>query len=235
MNPFNVSAPIGFVAGCATCEDKCHKCDPCHKPDCACPEPFIGLDKVPYKGATYRINDNGKTALWDLNEGVNEAQTDTSLIINVIDRLLQFSAERHTDSISAQELGSILHLADLGDVSTKGADNGATMVFKKGNTCSSGCVGSSNVWEPWNALDIDNMASSTTYGYGFDADGIPVTIQQPANLTEYYNLGWNGQNQLGYSQPPFEDAVILDTDEFAWQMYINPNNMQPYYVKVKVS
>lgn len=237
MNPFNLTGPIGIIPGCPTCNkcDKCQSnpcsCNKCPKDDCACPEPFIDLDEVPNKPAVYRVNDNGKTAIWDLRKGIKEGQTDTSLVTDIIKRLLRFTAERHTDTITASELGAILHLNDLGDVSTKGAENGAMMVYKKTDKCPEGCYGTSNVWEPFNALD--EQASSVAYGYGFDANGVPATIQQPANTDQYYNLGWNGNRQLSYMQPQVQSAPILDNDGYAYQMYIHPRTKETYYVKVK--
>lgn len=235
MNLFNLSGPFGIIPGCGTC-NQCDKCysNPCKcKKSCAYPEPFIDLDEVPNKPAVYRVNDNGKTAIWDMRNGIKNGQTDTSLVVDIINRLLQYSAERHTDTITAQELGAILHLTDLGDVSTKGAENGAMMVYKQSDNCPAGCYGTGNVWEPWNALD--EQASSAAYGYGFNADGVPVTLQQPTNPNQYYNLGWNGNKQLSYAQPTEETAVIVDSQGYAYQQYLNPQTMQPYYVKVRIS
>lgn len=178
------------------------------------------------------MNDNGKTTIWDIRYGILETQTDTSLVSDIVNRLLRFSAERHTDEITAKELGAILHLTDLGDVSTKGADDGAILVYKKGDKCPAGCYGTNNVWEPWNALE--EQTTSAAYGYGFNANGSPVTLQQPANPNQYYNLGWNGNNQLSYAQPVEETAPIADSQGYAYQMYINPNTKQPYYVRVKL-
>lgn len=237
MNPIFTSGISSISSGCPTHEtcDKCHStpcsCNKCPKDNCACPEPFIDLDEVPNKPGIYRVNDNGKIATWDLRKGIKETQTDTSLVIDIIKRLVRFTAERHTDTITAQELGVILHLNDLGDVSTKGAGDGAMMVFKKSDTCPAGCYGTSNVWEPWNALD--EQTNSAVYGYGFDAEGKPVSLQQPANPNQYYNFGWNGNDKLSYTQPPEETAPIVDSQGYAYQMYINPATKQPYYVKVK--
>lgn len=236
MKPFYEAGTFCTGPACEVCH-KCGQnpcsCKKCHKEGCAYPEPFLDIDKVPNTEAVYRINDNGKTAKWDMGPGVKAAQTDTSLVADIINRLLKFSAERHTDTITAQELGEILHLTDLGDVSTKGAENGAMMVYKKNDTCPTGCYGTSNVWQAWNALA--EQAESVSYGYGFNANGEPASLQQPSNPDQYYNLGWNGNRQLSYAQPAFETAVVTDTEGFAWQMYIHPRTMQPYYVKVKVS
>lgn len=194
----------------------------------------MGISKVADRPAVYRFNVNGKTVVWDFEPAIVEAQTDTSLVADIVERLLRYSAERHTDTITAEELGAILHLNDLGDVSTKDADNGALMVYKKTDTCGAGCYGVNNTWEPWNALDTDNMVSSAAYAYGFDANGVPTTLQQPRYANQYYNLAWNGTNQLSYQQPQFRAAPSVDSDGNAYQLYVDPTTKQPYYVKVKV-
>lgn len=239
MNPIFTTGMFGISPGCPTCNtcDKCHSnpcsCNKCQEESCACPKPFIDLDELPDEPAVYRVNDNGRTAIWDLRGGIKQGQTDTTLVSDIVNRLLRYTAERHTDTITAKDLGAILHLNDLGDVSTKGAEDGAMMVYKKTDTCPAGCYGTGNVWEPWNALDSDNIVSSAAYAYGFNASGEPVTLQQPLNPNQYYNLGWNGNKQLSYTQPVEETAPILDSQGYAYQMYINPTTMQPYYIRIK--
>lgn len=235
MNLFNLSGPFGIIPGCGTC-NQCDKCysNPCKcKKSCAYPEPFIDLDEVPNKPAVYRVNDNGKTAIWDMRNGIKNGQTDTSLVVDIINRLLQYSAERHTDTITAQELGAILHLTDLGDVSTKGAENGAMMVYKQSDNCPAGCYGTGNIWEPFNALD--EQVGSLSYVFGFNIDGVPATLQQPANANWFYNYGWNGNKQMSFHTPPYESAPILDDEGYDYQLHMNPRTGETYYTKVKVS
>lgn len=156
----------------------------------------MSVEYLPYNPTTMVFNDNGKTVEIDLQHPILEGQTDTSLIADAINRLLQFSAERHTDTITAAELGAILHLADIGDVNTKGVTQGSILSYKQNNDCSEGCVGTHNVWEPWNA--IDGQTDSAYYPMGFAQDGSPVSIAPPANPNKTYFLGWNGKNQLSY-------------------------------------
>ncbi len=232
MNPFYEAGTFCTGPACEACKE-CNRnyCDRCNNTGCACPEPVLDIDRVAGTQATYRFNINGKTVTKNFQPGIIDGQTDTSLIIDIVDRLLKFSAERHTDSISAAELGSILHLNDLGDVSTKGAENGAMMVYKKNDNCGNGCFGVNNAWEPWNALD--EQKSTMAYAAGFDADGIPVTLQQPANPNQYYNLSWNGPKQLSYGQVTEASAQRLDSEGFAYQVYVDPNTKEQYYIKVK--
>lgn len=234
MNPFYEAGTICIGPACGAYRDfhkHCNTCDPCHKSSYGYPEPISGIDKVAGKAATYRFNLSGKTVAWDFKPGIYEGQTDTSLIVDIIGRLLRFSAERHTDSITAEQLGSILHLNDLGDVSTKNADNGSMMVYKKNDTCPAGCFGTNNTWEPWNALD--EQVSSAAYAFGFDADGLPVSIQQPANPNQYYDFGWHGANQLGFSQTVEASDFRLDADGYYYMDCIDPNTKEHYYVKRK--
>lgn len=241
MNPYYEAGVFCTGPACEPCHTKCGgsvcsgtcdgSCNKCEKQPCGRTEPVLGISKVLDKTATYRFNDNGKTTIWSFEDGILEGQTDTSLVADVVERVLRYSAERHTDTITAQELGSILHLTDIGDVSTKGAENGAMLVYKKTDTCPTGCYGVSNIWEPWNALD--NLTASAAYAYGFDSNGLPVSLQQPQNPSQYYNLAWNGTNQLSYQQPVFETAPRLDSDGYAYLQYLDPGTKQPYYVKVK--
>lgn len=234
MNPFYKAGTFCTGPACEPCKDcyeGCNSCDPCKKKKCACPEPVLGIDKVADKLAAYRFNLSGKTVTWDFQPGIYEAQTDTTLIVDIVNRLLQFSAERHTDSITAEQLGSILHLNDLGDVSTKGASDGSMLVYKKNDTCPAGCYGTNNVWEPWNALD--GQVASASYVAAYDANGNPVSIQQPANPSQYYNLSWNKDNQLSYVQVTEASELRLDADGYAYQQYIDPNTKEPYYIRIK--
>lgn len=232
MNPFYDAGTFCYGPACQPCKEcGVNPCNSCRKPSCAYPEPILDIDRVQGTPSTYRFNINGKTVTKDWLPGIQDGQTDTSLIVDVIDRLLQFSAERHTDSITAEQLGSILHLNDLGDVSTKGADNGSMMIYKKTDTCSAGCYGTNNVWEPWNALD--EQVSSAAYAFGFNTEGSPVSIQQPANPNQYYDFGWHGVNQLGFGQTVEASELRLDSDGYAYQQYVDPSTREPYYIKVK--
>lgn len=233
MNPFYESGiPVVGLGVCGSCGGVgCSECSPCHKNSCGYPEPIFGIDRVQDTPAAYRLNINGKTVTWDLQPGIYDGQTDTTLVIDLVNRLLQFSAERHRDSISASELGSILHLNDLGDVSTKGVEDGSMMVYRKSDNCGNGCFGTNNVWEPWNALD--EQTSSAAYAAGYNATGNPVSIQQPPNADQYYNLCWNKGGQLSYAQVTEASELRLDAEGYAYQQYIDPTTKEPYYIKVK--
>lgn len=188
--------------------NECSKCERRCEQDCACPKPICEVVRKSPDSLVVRINDNGITTEFDCADIIYDGQTDTSLSVDLVKRVLKFVAERHIDSLSAQELGSILHLADLGDVATKGVQQGSMLVYQQNNNCPSGCVGTNNLWQAWNALDAGNATGSATYASVYDAEGNPMSLLQPDNPNQFYQLGWNGSNKLSYSQPPIRSSKL---------------------------
>ncbi len=195
------------------CSRQCNKCDR----RCNCPEPFLGIFEYDNEPGYVTFNIDGKEARWDGRHLVQSQQTDTSLIVDLIHRLLKFKAERHTDTISAKELGAILHLSDLGDVDGRHLEQGSLLTYKKNNDCAQGCVGTRNTWEVWNALD--GKASNAYYPIATDDKGNLASIEAPANPNKTYFLGWNGKSQLSYfgvplaaTKPVNGGAVYFDED-----------------------
>lgn len=204
------------------CDSSCGR--PCKQP-CAYPTPFLGIEGVPNNIGVVRFNINGKRADFDYTNLVYQTQSDTTLVANIIDRLLTYTAERHTDTITASELGSILHLADLGDVSTDKAQTGSFLVYQKDSNCGEGCKGLQDTWKIWNALN--EQVSSATYPAVFDANGAPQALERPANPNQYYQYGWNAQNGLGYTQIPIVDASrVVGTNGKKIALYQDPTTKQ---------
>lgn len=211
------------------CDAKCpsSRCDP----PCACPVPFLGIEALPDDPMTIRFNINGKRADYDFSNTIYQGQSDTRLVADIINRLLVYTAERHTDTITAAELGNILHLADLGDVSTDKAQSGSLLVYQKNSNCGEGCKGLQDTWKIWNALD--QQVSSATYPAVYDANGLPHVLERPANPNQYYQYGWNAENGLGYSQVPIVDASrVVGTDGKKIAIYQDPITKQLVGVKV---
>lgn len=197
----------------------CNHCDNCNR-QCGCPEPFLGIKQLPDYPSYVRFNMDGKTEDFDFGPVVTYAQTDTSLVADVINRILTYTAERHKDTITAQELGAILHLGDLGDVDSKKADQGSMLVYQRNNNCAEGCMGTQNRWVVWNALD--NTNTGFMYPMGFDAQGTAWTLRQPANTSQSYLLGWNGQSQVSYTQPTTVASAPLNTNGKKLALYLDP-------------
>lgn len=186
------------------CHNSCNQCDR----SCGCPATYLGIESLPDNISVLRFNLDGKRTDYDYQNLVYQTQTDTSLVADIINRLLAYSAERHTDTITAQELGSILHLADLGDVSTANATAGSLLTYQQANNCGEGCVGTQDNWKIWNALD--EQTNSSTYPMMYSANGLPNILERPQSPNQYYMLGWNANSQVSYSQPQIVDASSVE-------------------------
>lgn len=208
-----------FMLG--TCAPTCGKPE-CKEQPCACPEPVLAIEQVPDLVSVLRFNIDGKTTTYDYQNLVYQTQSDTVLVADLINRLLQYTAERHTDTITAQDLGSILHLADIGDVTTVGATDGSMLVYQKNNNCAEGCVGLNDTWRIWNALDQSNVATDLQFGLGFDINGNLKTLTTPADPTKHYNLSWNAQNKLSYTTPRITGAP----EAGLIPLYMDPNTFE---------
>lgn len=153
-------------------------------------------DDTPY---WLRYNFGGKSIDYDHTQVVKSAETDTSMRLDVANRNFIYNAERHIDSFSASELGSILHIADIGDVDITGVTDNSLFVFQKDSDCGEGCEGINNSWVAWNSSDHLNDSVETLMG--FDGDGKPQTLNHPLNTSLYYQLGWHGADKISFSQP----------------------------------
>ena len=146
---------------------------------------------------------------------INQTQTDTILSVDALKRILNYMAERHVDQISAQELGSILHVADLGDVKIKEISDNALFVFQKNSDCGEGCEGINNSWTAWDSLS--HQATSLDSIMGFDADGKQFSLQKPLDTAKHYLIGWDAQNKIRYITP-----TAFGTLEGKKPLYIDP-------------
>lgn len=200
------------------CKPKCRCEEPkcgCEKPKCGCGKPILAVEDVPNEKGLIKFNVNGVTSYYDAEALVKRTETDTSMSINVVKRLLTYMAERHTDTISAKELGMILHLTDLGDVDVDNVENNSLLVYKKDRDCGEGCQSTTNGWQGWNS--DNNLVDSLNAVMGFDTDGSPTALNAPLHTDQYYFLGWNAQNKLQYMKP-----VEFASAEGKKQLYVDP-------------
>lgn len=208
------------------------KCD-CER-KCRCEVPVIGVEEIPDNLAMLKFNFDGVSTLYDYRNMIEQIQTDTTLTADSIKRVLNYMAERHTDTISAKELGSILHLADIADINITDVENYSMLIYKKDSDCSQGCEGINNSWAGWNANNNQNTSVQTVMG--FDQDSRPYALQAPANANQYYQLGWNAGNKAGYSQPVETTvAAVTDSDSKVSMVVVDPITKQLKTVKVAAS
>ncbi len=223
-----------------TCNNLCNQCcDPCADPckkKCGCYEPILDIDEMPDSVSILRYNINGLSTWYDYGNMIYQTQTDTRITADSVKRVLRYMAERHTDSISARELGSILHVADLGDVDISGVQNNSLFVYRKDNNCAQGCEGISNAWTAWN--NTDNTADSLRTIMGFDKDGVPYSLLPPANSDQHYLLEWRGDNEVGYRQVEEVSKESITVTEggrnYIYKVCVDPNTNELVYIKEEV-
>lgn len=205
--------------GSCGCKKSC-----CKKSCCGEAKPVVDVQALPDDILTLSFNFNGVGTTYDYSSMIKQGQTDTSISANSIDRVLKYMAERHTDTISARELGAILHIADIGDVDIEDVDANSLFVYQKNSDCSRGCDGTTNQWVGWSALN--HLADSFQYVMGYGSEGEPLAMNAPANTNQYYQLGWNAAGKVGWKQP----KKVTSTTNLA-QVYIDKTTKELVYVE----
>lgn len=182
-------------------------CNECKQEICGCARPALGI--TPKTDSVLRFNLGGVTTEYDFGALVKKNETDTTLSADRRARVLIYRAERHTDSLSGEQLGSILHLGNLGDVDTTGVQTGSTLVYDKGDGCGDGCVSNGAGWKVWNAQD--NAVQSASYLSVYDENGNQFSLAEPEHPDQTYLLGWNGAEKLSYFQPTVASTKPADS------------------------
>ena len=187
-------------------------CNPCKPKCCGIAKPVIDVQHLPDDLLTLSFNFNGVGTTYNFREMIKEGETDTSLSVDTIKRVLKYMAERHIDTIHARELGAILHLADLGDVDGKDIDAYSMLFYKK--DAIDECDTTSNRWVAWNALD--NQAESMAHVMGFSSEGAPISLSSPPSSGQQYLLGWNGAGQVSWTQMKTAATKPLNAYRVYW-------------------
>lgn len=207
-----------------------HNCNPCGKPKCGCdpcgePLRVLSVEAMPDSPGVVKFNLDGHTQLFDFSEIVAETETDTFLRIDQTARLLKYLAEGHTNNITAKELGSIIHLGDLGDVDMGAVEQNSLLFYQKNSECGQGCDEITQQWIAWNATD--NLSDDAQTLMGFSENDTPVAIQPPIHNTgQYYLLSWRAGDKAGYTQPVDVSVPTVDSNGKTRLLFENPNTKQ---------
>lgn len=135
----------------------CNNCNSCGHDPCSCgckPARYkcdFDIQANPYDPSIWNVTIGGamtKVKIPKLNE------TDTKLSTNYSDRTLIYNAERHTDIIGGEQLGSLIKLEDLRDTDTVNADSCDLLVFNPYcDTCGDGCKPKNAMWKNYHIPD----------------------------------------------------------------------------------
>lgn len=216
----------GMNSNCNNCSDSCRKYT-C----CGCPDSIVGIEPADSTAPTkLRFNLTGRSVIYDFDSLIKSGETKTSLGANTIDRQLEYHSEKGDNIISAKNLGNILHLSDIGDVDASSIKDNAILVYQKNSDCAENCEGHNG----WIGLDPTEVgANSVDYIIGTDEKGKAISIMPPVNGNQYYNLTWAAQNKASWTQPKEVSTPPLDSDGYAYRLYLDPTTKEIVVHKVK--
>lgn len=206
----------------------CNKCNKCEEP-CGCAEPVFSIEAMPDDPTTLRFNVNGKSVWYDFEPVVKAGETCTTLNIDAVNRTLNYHGECSEQTISAKELGSILHLGDLGDVDADTIKDNGILNYRKTGDCGEGCEGIGDGWVSSNPVDVG--ATSLEYILGSDADGKMMSLIPPTDTTTFSYLAWAAQNKAKWVKPTIVSGAPQDANSKVWRLYVDPNTYEIVIVK----
>ena len=190
---------------------------------------MFSLEAMPDDPDTLRFNVNGKSIWYDFEPVVKSGETCTTVNIDAVNRTFNYHGECGDQTISAKELGSILHLGDLGDVEANSITDNGILNYRKNGDCGEGCEGINDGWVSSNPIEVGG--DSLDYILGSDAEGEMHSLIPPTDTATFSYLAWAAQNKAKWVKPTIVSSAPQDSDNKVWRLYIDPNTYEIVIVK----
>ena len=201
----------------------------CGEP-CGCAEPVFSVEAMADDPTTLRFNVNGKSVWYDFEPVVKAGETCTTLNVDVVNRTLNYHGECDDQTLSAKELGAILHLSDLGDVDENSITDNGILNYRRSADCGEGCESAAgDGWVSSNPIEV--AGTSLDYILGSDADGKMTSLMPPTDTTTYSYLAWAAQGKAKWVKPTVVSTAPTDSDGKVWRPYIDPATGELVIVK----
>lgn len=191
-----------------SCRDKCNN-NPCGCGECRPARYSCGdfdINANPFDSSIWNVTINGATARVKIPK-LNE--TDTKLSTSFANKSLIYNAEKHTDIITGEQLGSLINMEDLRNVDATNADSCDLMVFNPYcDECGDGCKPKNARWTHYHIPDAEDCELE------LDEDGYyHVLIKDDCGCIKECRLPVmaDGSTQISY----IRDSVPDDPD-FPW-------------------
>lgn len=207
----------------------CNKKRDCGCGGCGCAEPVFSIETMGNDPTILRFNVNGKSVWYDFSPLVESGETCTTLTANRVKRTLDYLGECGENNITARELGSILHLSDIGDVDENSIDDYGILNYRKDSGCPEGCEGQDNGWRADNPVDLGK--NELEYILGSDGEGELQSLMPPTDTTKFNFLTWAAQGKAKWTTPTIAATPPLDANEKAWRLYVDPDTYALVIVK----
>lgn len=208
---------------CGQCQPKCGCEKKCPK-RCGCPESILSIEADSEDPAYLRFNLGGRSVWYDFTPVVKAAETCTHLSTDLTSRSLIYDGECGRETISARQLGSILHLGDIGDVDASTIKDNAILVYRKDADCGENCDGKNG----WVGIDpSEESDDELDYILGSDEDGKVKSLQPPAapNKTNYLEWEANGKAKWATIPIRFSPPTDSTTGQVA-RLYLDPDTFE---------
>lgn len=137
-------------------------CNNCRKDPCSCGECAparyscndFSIAANPYDSSIWMVTICGATTRVKIPK-LNE--TDTKLSTSFTNKSLIYNAEKHTDIITGDQLGSLINVDDLRDVDASNADSCDLLVYNPHcDECGDGCKPKNARWKSYHIPDGDD-------------------------------------------------------------------------------
>lgn len=224
--------PLMGCGHCGQCQPKCGCENKCQK-RCGCPESILSIEADSTDPAYLRFNLGGRSVWYDFGPVVKAAETCTHLSTDITSRTLIYDAECGRETLSARQLGSILHLADIGDVDESTIKDNAVLVYRKDANCGENCDGKNG----WIGIDLTEEADEEIdYIMGSDEDGQIKSLIPPADTRKTHYLTWeaNGKAHWAQIKPATAPPVDPSTPNTVYRVYFDKSTGELVYVAEEV-
>lgn len=158
------------------------------------------------------------------------AETDTRHSLNYSNATFNYFAEKHQETWTGQQLGSIISVGDLRDTTVNYTTPSMCyeLIYHKYGECGEGCM---SVEDAWSTFSIDNenaLGTQIRYVRGANRYGCPYFLDVPADPTQYWYQGWRGDTlENGYYQPAPVSKLPTDPNGNYYVLSQYPSNKQP--------
>lgn len=156
-------------------------------------------------------------------------ETDTTLSTDYSTATLNYSAERHVDQITGEQLGSLIALPNLRDVNIDYDFDAmcAEFIYHKYGECGDGCMSQEDAWSLFSIDQDGALQNQIRYVRGANTYGCPVFLDVPSNPDEYWYAGWRPNGQFGYYQAQEVPELPKDEDGDYLVVSQDPSTKQP--------
>lgn len=210
--------------------NKCY-CEPCGQGRGKCnPSPYdCGFDIAvnPYDPSFWNVTLCGKLYKVKLPPSY---ETDTKHSLNYSNATFNYNAEKHEETWTGAQLGSIITIGDLRDTKVDYNTDALCyeLIYHKYGDCGEGCQ---SIEDAWSTFSIDNqgaLGSQIRYVRGANRYGCPYFLDTPSNTSQFWFQGWRGDtNENGYYQAQPVTALPADSNGDPYVMSQNPTTKQP--------